>query len=190
MGVEQVLEVRLMIVPFGVDGTQIQAAAAVRELESCNQVTMRYGLSLSAQDIQTLVVGRIEALETTDRVEFGGGVAKDLVLGFCSSPYVTQVEFVQTILDLQDLFYEFKNESLEQITDEELIETMRSLFDDPAHGNLELLSEALFEGLGRHVREEVLGDDAAALATRRLNVVDWTDERYMPAWEGSSWLDE
>lgn len=113
----------------------------------------QYGLSLSRQDIQALVVGRLEALEESDRVEFGGGVSKDLVLAFASSPYVSQATFVRTVLELQELFYEFKNESLEQITDDDLIVKMRALFDDPAQGDLDLLSEALFEGLARNVRE-------------------------------------
>jgi hypothetical protein len=179
-----------LIVPFGQDAAQMQLAAALHELRSCNEVTERYGLSLSMQDVRALATGRLEALKTTERVEFGGGVARELVLAFCSSPYVSQGTFVQTVLELQDLFYDFKNESLEQIPDDELIETMRSLFDDVAHGDLEYLSEALFDGLCRHVRDEVLDEDAASLAARRSNVADWTDERYAPAWEGASWLDE
>lgn len=190
MGVQQVVEVRRLIIPFGQDAAQIQRAAALHELASCNQVTVRYGLCLSGRDVQALVAGRLEALETTDRVEFGGGAVRELVLGFCSSPYLSQDTFVHTILELQDLFYEFKNESLEQIPDDELIETMRSLYDDVAHGDLEYLAEALFDGLGRHVREEVLGAGPAGLAARRSNVADWTDEQYAPAWEGASWVDE
>ena len=191
MGVEQVFEVRRLIVPFSQDAAQIRVAADLHELAACNQVTERYGLSLSTQDAQVLVAGRLESLRAAERVEFGGGVAQDLVLGFCSSPYVSQRTFVQTILELQDLFYGFRNESLEQIPDDELIETMRSLYDNVAHGDLELLAEALFDGLARHVRDEILDeDDEASLATRRSSVADWTDERYAPAWEGASWLDE
>jgi hypothetical protein len=179
-----------LIVPFGQDAGQMQLAAAHQELDSCNQVTQRYGLSLSSHDIQTLVTGRLEALRTADRVEFGGGIAKELVLGFCSSPYVSQRTFVQTVLELQELFYQFKNESLEQVPDDELIETMRSLYDDVAHGDMEYVAEALFDGLGRHIREEVLDADVASLAARRSSVADWTDETYAPAWEGASWVDE
>ena len=142
-----------MIIPFGQGPDQLQVAAAVSELESINPLLSRHGLSLSKRDIQALVVGRMEALEEADRIEFGGGVAKDLVLAFAGSPYVSQIDFVPTVLELQELFYEFKNESLEQIADEDLIAKMRSLFDDPAQGDLGYLTEALFEGLGRHVRE-------------------------------------
>jgi hypothetical protein len=196
----------LVIVPFGQDPAQIQLATAVREIESCNREIERYGLSLTAQDIQALVAGRLEALEVSERVEFGGGVVKQIVLAFSGSPFVSQESFVPTVLELQELFYDFKNESLEQIPDDDLIGKMRSLFDDPAQGDLGYLAEALFEGLARHVREEAAGptaeDDAAdpdadraaanalTLAAHRYNVSDWVDETYAPGWAGSSWLDE
>lgn len=179
-----------MIVPFGQSAAQMQLRAAAQELESCNQVIQRHGITLSPQDIQALVVGRLDALQESERVEFGGGVAKDVVLAFSGSAYVSQSTFVLTVLELQELFYQFKNESLEQITDDELIETMRSLYDNVAHGDLERLSEALLDGLSRHVREEVALDDPGSLAPRRMNVADWTDDEYAPAWEGASWLDD
>ena len=203
-----------MIVPFGQDPAQMQLAKSLRELESCNRVIERYGLSLTTGDIQALVSGRIESLELSERVEFGGGVVKELVLAFAGSPFVSQESFVPTVLELQELFYEFKNESLEQVPDDDLIAKMRSLFDEVASGDLGYLEEALFEGLARHVREEAVGGEAVAeyaatveddaadpgadrasanaatLAQHRFNVSDWVDETYAPGWEGSSWLDE
>lgn len=145
-----------MLVPFGQDADKLQLAKAVNELEACNPVIGRYGLSLSSDDVQALVVGRVEALSVSERVEFGGGVTKELVLAFAGSPYVSQVTFAETVLELQDLFYEFKNESLEQIPDDELVATMRSLFDGVAEGDAARLAEALFDGLARTVREELV----------------------------------
>ena len=61
---------------------------------------------------------------------------------------------------------------------------------------------ALFDGLGRQVREEVGADDAASpdadsavknaytLAAHSYDVSKWVDDEYRPAWEGASWLDE
>ena len=195
-----------MIVPSWQDPAPTQLAKVVSELESCSRSIERHGLSLTAQDIQALVAGRLEALEVSDRVEFGGGVTKQIVLAFAGSPHLSNQNFVPTVLELQELFYDFKNESLEQIPDDDLIAKMRSLFDNPAEGDLGYLAEALFEGLARHVREEAVGaipeDDAAdphadnaaanalTLALHRFNVSDWVDETYAPGWAGSSWLDE
>jgi len=124
------------------------------------------------------------------------------VLAFSSSVYVSQSSFVQTVLELQDLFYLFKNESEELIPDDDLIQTMRLLYDDVAQGDMERLTEALFDALGRHVREEAGADDDAdpdvdnaakngyTLAARRYDVSKWVDDEYAPAWDGASWLDE
>ena len=203
-----------MLVPFGEDAGGIRLQAAVDELAACNEALGRHGLSLSAEDARAIVVGRSEALRVTERVEFGGGVAKELVLAFAGSPFVSQSTFAQTIVELQELFYDFKNESLELIPDTDLIAKMRWLFDEVANGDLGYLEEALFEGLGRAVKEEALGgdavaeyasayeddaadpeaDDAAAnayrLAAHRYDVSKWVDETYSPPWDGASWLDE
>ncbi len=196
-----------MIVPSWHDPARIRLAKAVDELGSCNHEIERYGLSLAIQDIQALVAGRLESLESSDRVEFGGsGVVREIVLAFAGSPFVSQENLVPTLLELQELFYEFKNESLEQIPDDDLIVKMRSLFDDPAQGDLGYLEEALFDGLARRVREEAAGSiaeddaadpdadraagDAARLAQHRFDVSSWVDDAYAPGWEGSSWLDE
>lgn len=149
------LGVMRVVMPFGQDAQQMQLAAK-RELDSINKVIGRHGLTLSGQDVQALAVGRTEALRISERVEFGCGVAKDLVLAFAGSPHLSQATFVDTVLELQALFYEVKNESLEQVADDELIAKMRSLFDEFADGNLDLLEEALFEGLARHVRDELV----------------------------------
>lgn len=203
-----------MLVPFGRDADALQLKVTADELAACNDEIGRHGLSLSVEDVKAIVAGRAEALREADRVEFGGGVAKELVLGFAGSPYVSQSTFVQTIIDLQELFYDFKNESLELIPDADLIAKMRSLFDDVANGDLGYLEEALFEGLGRSVREEAVGgraaaeyasayEDAAAdpdadnavanayrLAHHRYDVSKWVDETYAPPWDDASWLDE
>ncbi len=146
----------MALVPSWQDPDQLQLAQAARELESCNAVIGRYGLALSHDDVQAIVLGRLESLQVSERVEFGGGVAKQIVLAFAGSPYVSQTDFVPTVLELQELFYEFKNESLEQIADDDLIAKMRSLFDDPAQGDLGYLEEALFEGLVRTVRDDLV----------------------------------
>jgi hypothetical protein len=201
-----VFEVMRVIVPSWKDPDRMQLVKTVSELESCNGEIERYGLALTTQDIQVLLKGRLESLGASERVEFGGGVVKQIVLTFANSPYVSQERFVPTVLELQELFYEFKNESLEQIPDDDLIAKMRSLFDDLAQGDMGYLEEALFEGLARRVRDEAVGampeDDAAdpeadraaanamTLAYHRFDVSSWVDDTYAPAWEGSSWLDE
>ena len=153
-------------VPLAAPG---QLARTVEELERCNEVSGHYGLVLSRRQMQNLAVRRFQALADTGRVEFGEGVLKKLVFAFCSSPYLAPADYESTLAQLQDLFYHFKNESGEGLSDDELIEAMRAAFDGPAHGSLEYLAGTALESLCRAVRsrgleeepmEEDLDDDA------------------------------
>lgn len=66
------------------------------------------------------------------RVEFGGGVLKQLVRAFCASPYLDQENYADTLAQLQALFYHFKQESHDRIPDDELIAAMAQCFDGRA----------------------------------------------------------
>ena len=49
---------------------------------------------------------------------------KKLIEAFCDSPYIMQSNYEETLEELQDIFYFFKGEAMEQISDDELIEFM------------------------------------------------------------------
>ncbi len=69
-----------------------------------------------------------------------------LVTEFCDSPYIIQANYEDTILELQDSFYYFKNESMDRISDDELIAFMKRYFDGICQGSLEYLSGTSLEG--------------------------------------------
>ena len=117
---------------------QSQSDALVQELATCNSKTRQSGLLLSEQQMKGLIERRFEALKETRRVEFGRGILPDLIETFCSSPYLSQDTYVETIAWLQDAFYRFKEETDEQVSDDDLIGAMRTLFDDEAHGSQEV----------------------------------------------------
>ncbi len=130
----------------------IQKIRLTQELQNCNDMTLRFGLILSAQQIQNLVERRIQALKDTGRIEFGQGVLKKIISEFCDSPYITQDNYEETIIELQDSFYYFKNESIDQISDEELISNMKRYFDGVCQGSLDCLSGTSLEELCRNIR--------------------------------------
>jgi hypothetical protein len=131
---------------------QARGLKAVEELIACNNFTVRFGLYLSEEQAQSLMGKRMEALRDTGRVEFGEGILKKLIFEFCDSPYIMQDNYVDTLLALQDAFYYFKNESLEQLSDDELIAFMKRHFDGDCEGSLEYLSSSSLEDLCRGVR--------------------------------------
>lgn len=131
---------------------QLQLAAAREEIRCCDRLNALYGLSLSEADIGELVELRSQALKSTGRVEFGGGILPKLIRAFCSSPYVDQQSYTSILADLQDAFYYFKNESQDRFSDDELIEFMVSVFNGRAEGSTELLTAISLEELCRWAR--------------------------------------
>ncbi len=129
-----------------------QRIIATEELRKCNEVTLRFGLSLSEGQILNLVEKRFEALRETGRIEFGEGILKKLILKFCDSPYIEQEDYEDTISELQDSFYYFKNESMDLISDDELISFMKEYFDTICQGSLEYLRGTSLEELCRETR--------------------------------------
>lgn len=117
-----------------------QIANTVKDLDLCNQVTGEYGLMLSSAQMLALAERRVQALQNTDRVEFGEGILKKLIFAFRDSPYLGQHDYANTIAELQDLFYYYKNETAERLSDDELIEIMKDAFDGKAQGSLEYLA--------------------------------------------------
>lgn len=132
----------------------VQKVQLIQELLHCNDMTLQYGLTLSAQQIQNLVEKRFQALKDTGRIEFGQGVLVKIITEFCDSPYITQDNYEDTIIELQDSFYYFKNESIDLVSDDELISNMKYYFDGVCQGSLECLSGTSLEELCRGIRYE------------------------------------
>lgn len=117
----------------------LQGSSTGEELAACNSASAGYGLSLTSDQVVALGRRRVEALQETARVEFGGGILRELVSAFCSSPYLDQEGYADLLAELQDLFYRFKNDTEEAIGDIDLVEAMRTVFDEEAHGSVDYL---------------------------------------------------
>lgn len=131
---------------------QMQMDATMQELDACNEMSCYFGLTLTGEQMLRLTEQRFQALGSTGRIEFGEGVLKKLVAAFCDSPYITQQNYGEILGQLQDIFYYFKNESEETLSDDELIEAMKSVFDGKAQGSLEYLEGTALENLCRIIR--------------------------------------
>ena len=135
----------------------IQKNKAIVELENCNEMTIKYGLVLSNEDINELVEYRFKSLKDTGRIEFAEGVLKKIIEAFCDSPYIMQQNYKDTLMELQDCFYFFKGEAMEQIADDELIDFMKTYFNGQCEGSLEYLSGTNLEELCRNTRYGLRG---------------------------------
>ncbi len=125
----------------------------IEKIISCNEKTEKYGLTLTQDEADQLMAGRKENLKANQRVEFGEGILPQLIYAFCDSDYIMQDSYKDTLMQLQDIFYLYKNESMDQLTDEELINFMRTQFDDICFGDLDYLQGTCLERFARGVRE-------------------------------------
>lgn len=124
----------------------------LQKVMETNKKTEPFGLELSQEDAKLLVEARGEELKRQKRVEFGEGILPKIIFAFCDSSYITQDSYVETVARLQEIFYLFKNESMDLLTDDELLEFMREQFDQVCFGDLDYLESTCLENFSQAVR--------------------------------------
>lgn len=145
-------EVFMVIDNFLMITPNIQNKLAVSEILECNKYTAKFGLALSQIEAQELIETRAEALVSNGRIEFGGGVIDKIIKEFCDSPFLYQGNYAETLHDLIETFYYFKNESLDGLSDDKLIFLMKKYFDSNCRGSIELLQNRELEAIARNIR--------------------------------------
>lgn len=141
----------------------------VAKLLVVNEYTERFGLTLTEEDAKLLLDDRRNSLVEKQRIEFGEGILPKLIEAFCDSPYIYQDNYVDTIGRLQDIFYEYKNESMDALTDDELIEKMQEAFNGECQGSTDYLEETILEELARNIR---VGGERFLRESRRRRAVE------------------
>lgn len=161
----------------------MEQTQAAQVLET-NQYTQKYGLVLSEEDAQIIVEERKNTLKTEKRVEFGQSILPQLIYEFCDSYYISQESYKETIIRLQDIFYLYKNEMMDELTDNELIHFMKEQFETVCHGDLDYLegtcldifSQAVRSGYRGYRKTEGRGEYGQFDEVKR-----WDPELYMEA---------
>ncbi len=125
---------------------------AANEIEKCNEITTNYGLVLTHQQAVELIETRTYALNVNGRIEFGGGVIDKIIKEFCDSPYISMHNYTDILHELIEMFYYYKNETLDLFSDDELIKFMKDAFDGVCQGSLELLSGRELARMARNLR--------------------------------------
>jgi len=125
------------------------------DISKCNELTGEYGLILRAEDVKEIIATRNVALEKSGRIEFNGQIINKIIIAFCDSPYISQNNYSDTINELVEIFYNYKNETLDFISDDELIEIMKEYFDNYCQGSLELLEGKVLYKIADNIRNGV-----------------------------------
>ncbi len=149
-----------------------------------NRMTEKYGLVLSEQDAKLIVEERGSTLRRQKRVEFGSGIVSRIIEEFCDSDFIDQSNYVETIIRLQEIFYLYKNEMLDEISDDELLHLMKEQFETICFGDLDYLEGTCLEHFAQAIRAGYRGhraSDGRGEASRFEEVKRWDYDLYMEA---------
>lgn len=136
------MNIELLSIP-----NSIMQKVAVSDIIKLNDITFKYGLTLSDKDIISIIKTKNELLNNYGRIEFGGALINKVITKFYDSPYIWQDNYITTIEELLEIFYYFKNESIEELTDDELLSIMKYHFDSTCRGSIELLQSRELEAI-------------------------------------------
>ena len=126
-----------------------------------NEMTARYGLVLTQQDAELLAAERSHVLKRERLVEFGPGILPKVIEQFCDSDFIDQNNYVDTLLRLQEIFYLYKNEMQDEISDEELLHFMKEQFEGVCFGDLGYLEGTCLQIFAEAVRAGYRGYQAS-----------------------------
>jgi hypothetical protein len=121
-------------------------------VQAINERTRPFGLILSREDALMLLEERSAILKTEQRMEWGPGILPQIIDVFCDSGYIEQEHYAQTLVRLQEMFFYFKNDMNDEITDEELLNFMREQFDEVCFGDLDYLEGTCLALLAEAIR--------------------------------------
>ncbi len=77
----------------------------LKQVQETNQYTEKFGLTLSEKDTQLLFEEKNHTLKAEQRVEFGQGILPQIIYAFCDSSFLSQNNYVETLIRLQEIFY-------------------------------------------------------------------------------------
>ncbi|WP_270304415.1 DUF6323 family protein [Terrisporobacter petrolearius] len=131
---------------------------AKNELLKINDESSAYGLILTPQDVEEIIKSRGYSLKNYGRIDLNMDVTKKLINKIYTSQYTDKDDYVEIINDLQDIFYYLKNETLDEISDNEIIDIIVEFYEKTSGRieNIQNLSEkfALEYKLGRISEDE------------------------------------
>ena len=168
----------------------ISEANQLESLRKTNQYTEQFGLTLSAADAQLLVQEKINSLKEQQRVEFGEGIMPKIIYEFCDSSYIHQDNYTDTLIRLQNIFYLYKNETQDEMTDDELLHFMKEQYETVCFGDLDYLEGTCLDVFARMIRGGYRGfqkTDGFAQYGQFDENQGWDKELYMEILRNICW---
>lgn len=162
----------------------------LRQIREANQFTEKYGLKISEKDAEILIEEKTKVLKTEQRVEFGQSVLSQIIYTFCDSAYIIQDNYLEILLRLQEIFFLYKNEMQDEITDEELLNFMKEQFEDVCCGDLGYLETTCLEIFSEAIRAGYKGYQITQGRGEfyKINIVQrWDKDLYLQTLKELCW---
>lgn len=147
-----------MFLPILSSQNQLMKVAYANQLLELNGKTKAYGLILTEEDAMHVIEARSQTLNSYERIELGLNVTKRIVELFSSSPYVRDENYVRIITEIQEIFYYFKNETNEKVSDDDLINIIYKYFEMECEGSIQFLKGKM-EEYAKKVRVEQMNQE-------------------------------
>lgn len=128
-----------------------------RQILATNRYTRKYSLVLREEDAALLTQERADVLRTQKRVEFGEGILPKIIYMFCDSAYIYQDNYCESLIRLQEIFFAYKNEMLDEITDDELLAFMQEQFEEVCRGDFDYLEGTCLDLFAQAIRAGYAG---------------------------------
>ena len=110
------------------------------EILDLNEKSQIYGLTLNKEDVKEIINSRDNTLKSYGRIELDIGVTKMIIENLYKSQYTDKDDYVYAINDLHEVFYYLKNETLDQISDIEIIELIDEVYNN-CSGRIDIVQE-------------------------------------------------
>ena len=101
-----------------------------KKLIKLNDESINYGLVLSENDVNNIMKHTNETLTKIGCIETSTSSLEKIIEIVYSSPYTDKENYVENINDMQEIFYYFKSEVLDLISDDEVIEILEKTYED------------------------------------------------------------
>ncbi len=123
--------------------TEIEKRYVAKELMLLGDKTAEYGITLSEKDCVDIAECRFESLRENERIEVGLGATQRIIEEFCDSAYVSQINFRETVEGLLECFYMIKTETYDKVSDDEVLEFLKYLFEYEAGGDVSKIYDSV-----------------------------------------------
>lgn len=122
-----------------------------------NAKSSEYCLSLNEKDASELISADNSAVSRQERFCFEKSALLVIIDKFMKSRYICQDNYAATLCSLLEIFYEFKDETLDSFGDEEAVDLMFDAFENHCGGDTSVLESYLIDDFSVEKRLNLAG---------------------------------